>query len=51
MSENERRSLLEKVTRLATLIAQARPGVMQFQSEEQFLAMLSLNPGEARKSS
>jgi hypothetical protein len=51
MSENERRILMEKVTRLATMIAQARPGVMQFQSEEQFLAMLSLNPEKTRMSS
>jgi hypothetical protein len=48
MGENERRSLMEKVTRLATMIALTRPGVMQLQSEEQFLVMLSLNPEKAR---
>ena len=44
MSNNEGLGLAAKVHQLAELIAQARPGKMRFESEEQFLAMLSLNP-------
>ncbi len=44
MSNNEGRGLAVKVHQLAELIAQARPGKMRFESEEQFLAMLSFNP-------
>jgi hypothetical protein len=42
MSRSERRSLSGKIQHLAELIVQARPDKMSFESEEQFLAMLSL---------
>jgi hypothetical protein len=48
MSNFERMNLAAKVQQLVDLIVQAQPGKMSFESEEQFLAMLSLGSMPAR---
>ena len=46
MSRRERRVLLERVARLAELVAEARSGRMSFDSEEDFLRLIGLRPEE-----
>lgn len=46
MSRTERRVLLERVARLAELVAEARSGRMSFDSEEDFLRLVGLQPEE-----
>jgi hypothetical protein len=44
MSNFEIRNLKARLHELAELVAAARPGRIRFDSEEQFLSMLSLAP-------
>ena len=44
MTADERHFLTRKIEKLARLLTRARPVQMEFDSEEQFLRMLSLEP-------
>jgi hypothetical protein len=46
MDKRERFELLNRVTRLASLVAEARSGRMSFDSEEDFLRLVGLQPEE-----
>ena len=46
MTTKERNELLSRVTRLASLVADARSGRMSFDSEEDFLSLVGLQPEE-----
>lgn len=46
MSRAERSLLLERVAQLAKLVAEARSGRMSFESEEDFLRLVGLQPDE-----
>ena len=46
MSKSERRLLQERVSRLASLVAEARSGRISFESEEDFLRLVGLRPEE-----
>ena len=48
MTTNERNELLSRVTRLASLVADARSGRMSFDSEEDFLGLVGLQPEELK---
>ena len=44
MTADERHFLTRKIEKLARLLTRAKPVQMEFDSEEQFLRMLSLEP-------